>query len=103
MLRMMSFIRFYFRLLQISKRRRLNEVETLLILKFDQLKHANDIESMYDVLNAILVDEDIIRRLDMRPMELEQEIVQEQKEERYLGWMTFLSSSNQSAQIYHIE
>lgn len=68
---------------QVSRHKHLNEIDALVIIRTDQIKHAADVDNLYDIRNAILVDGDTISRLDGRAAEIQQEILQETHNRRF--------------------
>lgn len=67
---------------QLFRREKMNDVESLLILKTDQLKHLTDLENINSVKNGILVTKEAIEKLEGRVVEIEVEILVEKKKLR---------------------
>lgn len=61
----------------------MNEIESLIILKMDQLKHFHGSNRFDDILDTVLVDNDTMAKLDRRVEEIKQEIIVEERKKRY--------------------
>lgn len=60
----------------------MNEIESIIILRMDQIKHFHGSNRFDDIANTILVDRDTITKLDKRVEEINCEITEETRKKR---------------------